>query len=84
MTAERRIEIRDTETGKSLGEITEAQLQQLVNLFEEESETDRDYWIDADTLDMLTDASADPAFVAKLRAAIGNREGFDLGWREIG
>jgi hypothetical protein len=83
MSPGRRIEIYDTETGKSLGEITEAQLQQVVNLFEEESEADRDYWIDADTLDMLTDASADPAFVAKLRAAIGGREGFELGWREI-
>jgi hypothetical protein len=84
MTAARRIEIYDTETGKSLGEITEAQLQQIVSLFEEESESDRDYWIDTDTLDMLTDASADPAFVAKLRAAIGSREGFELGWRELG
>jgi hypothetical protein len=79
----RRIEIRDTESGKSLGEITEAQLQQLVSLFEEESEADRDYWIDADTLDMLADAGADAVFVAKLRAAIGDREGFELGWREI-
>jgi hypothetical protein len=84
MSAARRIEIRDTETGQSLGEITEAQLQQLVGLFEEESEADRDYWIDADTLDMLADAGADPAFVAKLRAAIGSREGFELGWRALG
>jgi hypothetical protein len=83
MTAGRRIETYDTESGTSLGEITEAQLQQLVDLFEEESEDDRAYWIDADTLDMLTDANADPAFVAKLRGALGDREGFELGWREL-
>jgi hypothetical protein len=83
MTAARRIEIRDGETGTSLGEISETQLQQLVDLFEEESEDDRNYWIDADTLDMLADAGADAVFVAKLRAAIGDREGFELGWREI-
>jgi hypothetical protein len=83
MTASRRIEIRDNESGRSLGEITEAQLQQLVDLFEEESEEDRDYWIDADTLDLLADAAADPAFVAKLRVALGDREGFELSWREL-
>ena len=83
MTAGRRIEIRDTESGTSLGEITEAQLRQLVDLFEEESGEDRDYWIDPDTLDMLADAGADAAFVARLRAALGDREGFELGWREI-
>jgi hypothetical protein len=83
MSARRRIEIHDTESGKSLGEITEAQLQQLVSLFEEESEADRNYWIDADTLDMLADAGADAVFVSKLRAAIGDREGFELGWREL-
>jgi hypothetical protein len=83
MTDGRRIEIRDTESGTSLGEITEAQLQQLVDLFEEESGEDHDYWIDPDTLDMLADAGADAAFVARLRAALGDREGFELGWREI-
>ena len=80
----RRIEIYEVETGQSLGEITEVQLQQLVDLFEEESEEDRDYWIDADTLDMLADQEAvDAGFVERLRAALGNREGFDLGWREL-
>ena len=80
----RRIEIYEVETGQSLGEITEVQLQQLVDLFEEESEEDRDYWIDADTLDMLADQEAvDAGFVERLRAALGTREGFDLGWREL-
>ncbi len=80
----RRIEIYDVATGQSLGEVSEAQLQQLVDLFEEESEEDRDYWIDADTLDMLSDQEeVDPGFVARLRAALGTRDGFDLGWREL-
>ena len=79
----RRIEISDVETGQSLGEISEAQLKTLVDLFEEESEEDRDYWIDADTLDLLSDQEdVDPAFVERLRAAKGAREGFNLGWRE--
>jgi hypothetical protein len=78
----RRIEIYDVETGGSLGEIPEAQLRQLVELFEEESEEDRDYWIDADTLDLLAQRGTDPAFVERLRRALGSRDGFDLGWRE--
>lgn len=80
----RRIEIYDVETGRTLGEVSEAQLRQIVDLFEEESEEDRDYWIDADTLDLLTDRGADPAFLTRLREALGTREGFDLGWRAVG
>jgi len=80
----RRIELYDVETGGSLGEINEAQLQKLIDLFEEEDEEDRAYWIDADTLDMLADQEdVDPAFVERLRATLGTREGFDLGWREL-
>jgi hypothetical protein len=82
MTAPRRIEIYDVESGRSLGEIAESQLQQLTDLFEEESAEDHDYWIDANTLDLLADAGAAPALVATLREALGDREGFELGWRE--
>jgi hypothetical protein len=81
----KRIEVYDVGTGRSLGEVSEAQLRQLVDLFEEESETDRDYWIDADTLDLLAgQPPVDPGFVERLRTALGTREGFDLGWRELG
>jgi hypothetical protein len=77
------IELYDVETGRSLGEIGEAPLRQLFDLLEEESEADRDYWIDEATLDLLTERGADAGLVARLRDALGAREGFDVGWREV-
>ena len=78
-----RIELYEVETGRSLGEIGEAQLRQLFDLLEEESEADRDYWIDEATLDLLTERGADAGLVARLRDALGARAGFDVGWREV-
>jgi hypothetical protein len=78
-----RIELYEVETGRSLGEIDEAQLRQLFDLLEEESEADRDYWIDEATLDLLSERGADASLVARLRDALGGREGFDVGWREV-
>ena len=77
----KRIEIYDVETGGSLGEIGEAELRQLADLLEEESEEDQDYWIDGPTLEMLEEQGADPGFVSRLRAVLGTRDGFELGWR---
>jgi hypothetical protein len=78
-----RIELYEVETGRSLGEIGEAQLRQLFDLLEEESEADRDYWIDEATLDLLSERGADASLVARLHDALGGREGFDVGWREV-
>ncbi len=80
----RRIELWELETGRSLGEITEAQRQQLIDLLEEESAEDRDYWIDEPTLEMLAEHGVDPELVERLRTALGGREGFDVAWREVG
>ena len=46
------VELRDKETGRILGSISDEQLQFLIDQLEEESETDTDYYIDAATLSM--------------------------------
>jgi hypothetical protein len=79
----KRIEMYDVATGGSLGDIDAAELRRLVDLFEEESREDQDYWIDEPTLAMLEEQGASPGLVARLRTALGGREGFDLGWREV-
>jgi hypothetical protein len=76
-------EIYDAETGGSLGEIGETDLQQLVDLLQEESREDRDYWIDEPTLEMLVEQGVSPVLVDRLREALGSREGFDLAWRVL-
>ncbi|MDF2774914.1 MAG: Monogalactosyldiacylglycerol synthase [Geminicoccaceae bacterium] len=74
------IQLYDSEQGTRLGTITEAQLQQLVDSLEEESLTDQDYYLTADTIDMLETDGADPQLVTVLRAALGARDGMDIRW----
>lgn len=74
------IRLHDQETGVSVGEITQSQLQFLIDQLEEESSTDQDYYIDAGTLEMLADAGAEPPLLDLLRRAIGEREGITMRW----
>lgn len=74
------IELRDKETGRSLGSITENQLQFLIDQLEEESSSDTDYYLNSATLDMFTDNGIDPQLLALLRGALGNREDMEIEW----
>ena len=74
------IQLYDKETGASLGTITEEQLQFLVDELEEESSEDQDYYINEPTLDAFEEAGADPALVALLRKALGEREEMEIRW----
>lgn len=74
------INLYDNETDAPLGQITEQQLQYMIDHFEEEANDDTAYWVDRATLDMLTEKGADPALVAALRQALGSREGVDVRW----
>jgi processive 1,2-diacylglycerol beta-glucosyltransferase len=74
------VQLYDAEQGTPLGQITDEQLQFLIDQLEEESLTDRDYYISADTVDMLEDEGADSALVDALRQALGGREGMDVRW----
>jgi hypothetical protein len=74
------IRLHDAERGTLIGTITEAQLQFLVDELEEESAEDNDYYVSADTIDMLEQNGGDPELVALLRSALAGREGIDVGW----
>ena len=78
--ASRPYRLNDAETGAVVGDITEHQLSKLTDELEEESDTDRDYYIDAATIDMLADAGADADLIAMLRHALGSRDGFEVTW----
>lgn len=68
------------DSGAVIGTLTEAELQLLVDQFEEESSTDRDYYIDEQTVQMLEENGATPSLAALLRKAIGNSDGVDIVW----
>jgi hypothetical protein len=74
------IEIRDKETGKPLGTISEEQLQFLIDNLEEEYAEDMDYYINAATLDMFEERGIDAGLLKLLRDALGIREDMEIVW----
>ena len=75
------IDLYNAATDQLLGSITEPDLQVLVDALEEESMQDRDYYIDAATIDLIADGKATEHLVNLLRAALGAREGVDIRWK---
>ena len=74
------ITLRLKDSGATLGSIGEADLQVLVDQFEEESSTDRDYFIDERTVQIIEEAGASPALCALLRQALAGTDGIDIIW----
>jgi hypothetical protein len=74
------IDLYNNATNQLLGSITEADLQVLVDALEEESTTDRDYYVDAATIDVIADGRATEHLIALLRGALGSAEGVDIRW----
>ena len=63
-----------------IGEISDSQLAFLVEQLEEEHDEDQDYYIDRETLELLSDNGAEPELVALLEKAIGDDEEMDIAW----
>jgi len=74
------IELKDTETGATIGYVTEAQLKFMIDQLEEETPDDRTYWLNRATIDMFRDNGADPGLIAVLEVGMGEREEFEIEW----
>jgi hypothetical protein len=68
------------DTGDDIGQISDQQLRFLVEQLEEEHDDDTDYYIDRDTLELLSDNGADPELLALLEKAIGDDDSMDIAW----
>ena len=68
------------DTGDAIGEISDKQLAFLVEQLEEEHEEDEDYFIDRDTLELMSDNGIDPELLAMLEKAIGDDDSMDIAW----
>ena len=68
------------DTGDDIGQISDEQLRFLVEQLEEEHDDDTDYYVDRDTLELLSDNGADPELLALLEKAIGDDESMDIAW----
>lgn len=74
------VKLYNAATDEALGDISEEQLQFLVDQFEEEWEGDQDYYINTATIDMLKEAGADAGLIAKLERALGSAGEADIRW----
>lgn len=63
-----------------VGEISEEQLDMLVDNLEEEWPEDRDYFINRSMIDMLKARGADSVLLHLLTEALGNRDEVDILW----
>lgn len=76
------IDLYNADTNALLGEITEQDLKVLVDALEEESSDDQDYYITADTLDVIgNDGQATDHLLNLLRKALGSSEGVEVRWQ---
>ena len=76
------IDLFNQATNQPIGSITEADLKVLQDALEEEGESDRDYYVDADTIDGIADGRASDHLVKLLRDAVGDSTGVDIRWEK--
>lgn len=74
------IRMYNNDTGSYLGEITEVQLQFLIDMLEEESLEDQDYYLNRATIEMLEREGGDTKLIEMLRRALGDGEGVEIRW----
>lgn len=74
------IQLRDKETGSVLGDITEEQLQFLIDNLVEESSDDTDYYLNRTMLEMLREKDPDPELMVCLETALGDRQDMEIEW----
>ncbi|MBK9035006.1 MAG: galactosyldiacylglycerol synthase [Myxococcales bacterium] len=69
------------DNNETIGQITDKQLQFLVDMLEEEDQDDQDYYINQDTLELFSDNNCDPELLALLEGALEDGEdGIDVAW----
>ena len=74
------INLNEKDTNRSLGQITEDQLQYLIDNLEEEWLEDQDYTITPLLLEYFEGMGADAGLVTLLRDALAGREDVEIVW----
>lgn len=67
-------------TGQTIGEVNETEMRFLVDMLEEESAEDANYFVNQDTIDMLEVRGGDPALIILLRQAVADSQGIEITW----
>lgn len=72
----------DKQSGALLGIVSDDDIDALIEQLEEEDTTDEDYFIDAETIDLLEEGGASETLVNLLRRAVGDSDGIDVRYEE--
>jgi hypothetical protein len=75
------IRLVNKDTGQAIGSVSEDDLEVLVDQLEEEDSEDTDYYISADTIDLLEENGASADLLRVLRQALGDAEGMEVSWK---
>ena len=74
------INLYEKDTNKPLGQVSEAQLQYLIDHLEEEGTEDQDYAVTPLLLEYFEGLGADPTLISLLKDALGGREEIEIVW----
>jgi len=77
------IQLKEKVSGEILGEISKDDLQFLIDTLVEESETDTDYYLNRQTLELLKEKGAGQTLVTLPEEAMGAREELEIEWVKI-
>jgi len=72
----------DKQSGALLGIVSDDDIESMIDQLEEEDSVDEDYFIDADTIDLLEEGGASETLVSMLRNAVGDSEGIEIRYEE--
>jgi hypothetical protein len=75
------IDLYNATTNQFIGSVSEADLQVLIDVLEEESSQDTDYYINEETLDLLAEGGASVQMVSLLRTVVGATDGAEIRWQ---
>lgn len=74
------INLRDKDNGATLGAISEADLQFLIDQLEEEWDEDTDYYLNRTTFEMLKSKGAGKTLLDILEPIFKDREDIEIEW----
>jgi processive 1,2-diacylglycerol beta-glucosyltransferase len=74
------LKLYDDQSGALIGEVTEDDVQFLIDQLEEEYESDTAYYLSADTLAFLRESGASAELLAVLGRAIEGRADAEVRW----
>ena len=76
------MKLYDDQSGALLGEVTEDDVQFLIDQLEEEYDADVAYYLTPDTVTFLRDAGAPPELITVLEGALAGRTEAEVRWSD--